>query len=123
MIVALMNVPEGSSPTVVFILEPGNVAKLELGQPIVKDLRDFLPNLSQNVVVMLGYTPDIVWVTEQLAKGGDFAEVMRASMTREPVFSRELDPEVVKLCTTHPKENRIPNQSEENPHGNEKEGS
>lgn len=117
MIVALLNVEAGEDPAVLFILEPANIEKLQLGQPISKDLRDFIPDLKPNIRVMLGFTPDIVWVTEQMAKGRDFAEVMRASMERKPVYLRELDPEIVKKVTIHPDKNRIGSKSEGDEHG------
>jgi hypothetical protein len=123
MIVALLNTPENEDPCVIFILEPANIEKLQLGQPIAKSLHDFMPGLKPNVRVMLGYTPDIVWVTEQMAKGRDFGDVMRASMDRKPVYTRELDPEVVKKVTVHPEQNRIDNQTEETTHGTEEESS
>jgi hypothetical protein len=60
MIVALLKT-DGPDEIVMFLLEPANVAKLQLGQPVIKCLNDFLPNLPCKVEICLSYTPDVVW--------------------------------------------------------------
>ena len=86
------------------ILEPSNFAKLETGQPIVKRLRDFFPELNMNISIMLTYTPDIVWVGDQLQQGKDFGRTIEASLMRPKVYSRELDAEALKRCEIKKKE-------------------
>lgn len=98
MIAAVLS-PKDDSDTdrnVMLILEPANIAKLQLGSPIVKCLNDFFPDLPCKINIFLSYTPDIVWVGQRLSIGEDLADTVRASLSRPEVFTRTLDPEALK---------------------------
>ncbi len=95
MIAAHLNTGDESTDSIMFILEPPNMEKLQLGQPIVKLLNDFLPNLPAKIEIILAYTPDIVWVGEQLAEGKGLAQTLSASITRPAIYNRHLDPEAL----------------------------
>jgi hypothetical protein len=76
------------------VLEPGNIEKLKRGEPIHKWLNEFIPELPTKVELLFAYTPDAVWVAEQLrgAKGGDatkLAEIIQESLSRSPVVVRD----------------------------------
>jgi hypothetical protein len=70
------------------VLEPGNIDKLQIGQPIVKDLREFIPDLPEPMMLMLAWTPDAMWVADQLKRGKPVAETLEKSLTREEVHVR-----------------------------------
>jgi hypothetical protein len=70
------------------VLEPANLEKLRLGQPIVKNLQEFLPELPVAVDLMLSYTPDVLWVAQQLQDGKDLIRAIDASLERPEVFVR-----------------------------------
>lgn len=82
------------------VLEPGNLEKLKQGQPIHKWLNEFIPELPQQVELLFAYSPDIVWVAEQVkdCKGDaiKLAEVIQASLTRTPVITRDRTAEELK---------------------------
>ena len=102
MIAALLNTEDANSEIVLFILEPANVEKLQLGSPIVKCLNDFFPDLPKRIEVSIAYTPDVVWVGEQLRAGKDLAQTLFASIARLPVYMRTLDPEALVQCEITP---------------------
>ena len=87
MIVARMNNEEGNEG-ILFLLEPGNLAKLELGQPIVKKIKQFIPELEKEIEIVIGYSPDIQYIAEQVNKGVSFEKALEASFNRKPVFVR-----------------------------------
>ena len=77
---------------VLLVLEPGNLEKLKRGDPIHKFLNEFIPELPTKVELLFAYTPDAVWVTEQLGKNRDstrLAEIIQESLSREPVVVRD----------------------------------
>lgn len=85
---------EDGGVCVMLVLEPGNIEKLKRGEPIHKWLNEFIPELRTKVELLFAYTPDAVWVAEQLngAKGGDasrLAEVIAESLSRKPVVIRD----------------------------------
>jgi len=82
MIVARMN------NKILFILEPGNLAKLELGQPIVKKIKQFIPELEREIEIAIGYSPDIQYVADEMNKGVSFEKALESSLERKPVFLR-----------------------------------
>jgi hypothetical protein len=84
---------------VMLVLEPGNLEKLKSGQPIHKFLNEFIPELQTNVELLFAYTPDPVWVTEQLQ--GDknvlrLAEIIEQSLSRPPIIFRGKSAEDMK---------------------------
>lgn len=84
------------------VLEPGNLEKLKQGQPIHKWLNEFIPEIApMKVELLFAYTPDAVWVAEQMRDaGGDdamkLAEIVEQSLTREPVLARDHRAEEMK---------------------------
>ena len=99
MIAARLHEKDGSV-CIMLVLEPGNLEKLKRGEPIHKWLNEFMPELRQKVELLFCYTPDAVWVAEQLnATKGDavkLAEVIEASLSRKPVVVRDKTAEEMK---------------------------
>ena len=84
---------------VMLVLEPGNLEKLKQGLPIHKWLNEFVPELQTKVELLFAYTPDPVWVAEQLGKNRDaitLAEIIQESLSREPVVVRDRTAEEMK---------------------------
>jgi hypothetical protein len=86
---------------IMLVLEPGNIEKLKRGEPIHKWLNEFIPELPTKVELLFAYTPDAVWVAEQLkgAKGGDalkLAEIVEQSLSRTSVVVRDKTAEDMK---------------------------
>lgn len=106
MLVAHMTKPD-QTDSVLVILEPGNLAKLKTGQPMIINLNQYLPGLNGRVEVLLGYTPDIEFVSNCVqAAGGALAalgeaiaeslsrpEIIRPSQLTEAVVQTPLDGE------------------------------
>lgn len=98
MIAARMHDGDGKV-IIMLVLEPGNIEKLQKGQPIHKFLSEFVPELPSNIELLLSYTPDAVWVSEQINKSMDalgLAEAIDQSLTRKPVFIRDRTAEELK---------------------------
>lgn len=85
---------------IMLVLEPGNIEKLKKGEPIHKFLSEFVPELQTKIELIFAYTPDAVWVSEQvLRKGPDtmsLGEAIDASLSREPVVVRDRTAEEMK---------------------------
>ena len=77
---------------IMLVLEPGNIEKLKSGQPIHKYLNEFMPELSTSVELLFSYTPDALWVAEQMKSSpGDcskLADVIQESLSRPEVVMR-----------------------------------
>jgi hypothetical protein len=86
--------------SILLVLEPDNFEKLKRGEPIHKFLNEFIPELQTKVELLLAYTPDAVWVSEQMqGRKGDalkLAEIIRESLTRTPVVVRDKTAEEMK---------------------------
>jgi len=100
MIAARMHDEDGKI-CVMLVLEPGNLEKLKQGQPIHKYLNEFIPELPLKVEMLFAYSPDIVWVAEQMKKAGThdalkLAEIVEESLTRKPVVVRDRTAEELK---------------------------
>ena len=99
MIVARLHDEKGNV-CVMLVLEPGNIEKLKSGEPIHKWLNEFLPELHQKIELLFCYSPDVMWVAEQM-KGyeGDavkLAEIIEKSLDRKPVVIRDRTAEELK---------------------------
>lgn len=75
---------------ILLILEPGNLAKLKRGEPIHKDLNEFVPELNPKTELLLAYTPDIEWVADQLTEGSldvdNMSDVLSRSLKRKVII-------------------------------------
>ena len=91
---------DGKKICLMLVLEPGNLEKLKSGQPIHKFLNEFMPDLKTSVELLLAYTPDAVWVAEQMKHCPNdarrLAEIVEQSLTREPVVVRDHTAEDMK---------------------------
>jgi hypothetical protein len=97
MIAARLHDKEGIC--IMLVLEPGNIEKLKKGEPIHKFLNEFIPELRTKVELLFAYTPDAVWVAQQMkgVRNADkLAELIEESLTREPVFVRDKTAEEMK---------------------------
>lgn len=98
MIAAKMTKPDGSI-CLMIVLEPGNIQKLKQGEPIHKWLNEFMPELRVSIELLFAYTPDAVWVSEQMAgktDSVDLAEVLEESLSRPEVLQRGKSSEEMK---------------------------
>ena len=91
MIAAHFVKPDGTD-SLLLVLEPGNIEKLKLGQPILKQLREFLPGVEREVELCIAFTPDPMWVAQQWRKHGDLGKAIDDSLTRPEVLGGH-DPE------------------------------
>ena len=92
---------EKGNVCVMLVLEPGNFEKLKQGQPIHKWLNEFIPELHQKIELLFCYSPDVVWVAEQMQKLGTkdavtLAEIVEQSLSRKPVVTRDRTAEEMK---------------------------
>lgn len=87
MIVARMG-EEGAPDSLLVLLEPGNLAKLQLGQAITKDMSEFLPGVTPGTNLVIGFCPDVQFVADRVKAGDSFFEALKASMDRPEVFLR-----------------------------------
>ena len=99
MIAARMTREDGQI-LILLVLEPGNIEKLKRGEPVHKFLNEFMPELRQSVELLFAYTPDAVWVANQM-KGKPFdsetlADVLQESLARPPVVVRDRTAEEMK---------------------------
>ena len=76
------------------VLEPGNIEKLKLGQPIPVDSRRFLPESLAALDFSIAFTPDAEFVAQQWNKTGDVIQALQDSLYRPEVFRP--NPESVK---------------------------
>lgn len=95
MIVAKMEGANGGD-ALLFLLEPGNLAKLQLGQPIVKKLGDFIQAVGPDTELILAYCPDVQFVADRVKAGDDFLKALAKSMSRPEVFVRPDDAESIE---------------------------
>lgn len=91
MIAARLHDTENGGIAILLVIEPGNIEKLKKGEPIHKYLNEFLPELTTKVELLLAYTPDAVWVSEQLRSRDDntvdtLATVLNESLSRPEVI-------------------------------------
>ena len=93
MIAAHLEDRENGQESALIVLEPANIARIQMGEPIVLDLAKFgLPP----VQMVIAYSPDTIWVAEQVVKHGkDVLDSLRLSLMREPVYQQTGDAEHV----------------------------
>jgi hypothetical protein len=77
---------DGSKDVLLIVLEPGNLAKLQTGNPILKNLREFIPDLPREMDLMIAFSPDTVWVAQQVQNGADLVETLEKSLSRKDNF-------------------------------------
>jgi hypothetical protein len=77
------------------VLEPGNIEKLKLGQPVIKRMSKLDPQAAHDFEVAIAFTPDSIWVSEQIRGGKGIAEALEESITRPEVFLRPSQAEQV----------------------------
>jgi hypothetical protein len=67
---------------------------------IHKFINEFIPELPTKIELLVAYTPDAVWVTEQMKDSGGstvkLAELIHESLSREPVLVRGKTAEEMK---------------------------
>lgn len=84
---------------IMLVLEPGNIEKLQKGEPIHKFLNEFIPEINSKIELVFSYTPDAAWVAEQVSKKTDalgLGEAIDQSLSREPVTRRGRTTEEMK---------------------------
>ena len=99
MISALLHDEKGIC--ILLVLEPGNIERLQQGKPIHKWLNEFIPELPTKVELLFAYSPDVMWVAEQMQNAGHddaakLAEIVQESLTRKPVVVRDRTAEELK---------------------------
>ena len=78
---------DGEKDFVLMILEPANLAKLQLGQPIVKSLNEFIPELTTKIDLLLAWCPDVGYLEERVKSGIGLVDALKDAMTRAEVFN------------------------------------
>jgi hypothetical protein len=87
MLVARLHDNDNGEQTLLILLEPANIAKLQINQPIVKALNEFLPELPEKVELVIGYCPDMVFLAERIKAGVSLQEALTECMGRKEVYS------------------------------------
>jgi hypothetical protein len=82
--------------SLLFVLEPGNIAKLELGQPIVKKLHELMPEFAEDAELIICLCPDVAYVAERVRAGDDLADALEKAMKRPAVYVRPEQAEAVE---------------------------
>jgi hypothetical protein len=76
--------------TLLFLLEPGNIAKLQMGHSIVKKLHEFMPDkFAEDAEIIIALCPDIGYVAERVKAGDDFLDAVEKAMKRPEVYLRQ----------------------------------
>ena len=86
MIFAKYEEPHTGKHGVMFVLEPGNLEKLRMGKPIVKDV--------DGLEISILFSPDVAWITRQCQNGMDLPEAIIKSQDRPEVYLRDHHEEV-----------------------------
>lgn len=81
------------------VLEPGNIEKLRIGQPIVKRMKQLAPDSEIDFEISLVFTPDSQWVTDQLRAGKSIGKALEDSLGRPEIFLRPFHAEQVERFT------------------------
>jgi hypothetical protein len=70
------------------VLEPGNIEKLKMGQPIPIDTSKYLAaEVVGTVNFAIAFTPDAPFVAKEWERTGDVAQALQDSLYREEVFT------------------------------------
>jgi len=93
MIVLHLESKEGRHELLI-VLEPGNIEKLKMGQPIPIDTRRLLAAELATLDFAIAFTPDAQFVATEWARTGDVAQALQDSLYREEKFTP--NPEAVK---------------------------
>ena len=80
------NTDDQGAPHILIVLEPGNVASLQVGKPIGKNLSEFVDGMKGTITI--AFTPDADWVREQIKGGARLLDTLEASLTRKEVYER-----------------------------------
>lgn len=80
---------EDGNQLLLMILEPGNISKLELGQPIIKKLKEFIPELPEEIEFMIALCPDVAYLAKRVKDGDDFISALKKAMKRPNVYVRD----------------------------------
>ena len=102
MIVARMGKTDPGE-SLLFLLEPGNILKLQMGQPIVKKLHEFMPQLSEDAEIIIAVCPDVAYLARRVKDGDDFMTALDKAMKRKEVYVRPQDAEEVIKFTPEAK--------------------
>lgn len=81
---------EGNANKLIIVLEPEQLERLRHGRPIYKPMTQFFAadtDVSKWDLVIT-YSPDIEWLSEQLRAGVNFGKAMDESLKRPAVFRR-----------------------------------
>jgi hypothetical protein len=81
--------------SLLFLLEPGNIAKLQLGQPIVKKLHGLMPQFSEDAEIVIALCPDVAYLVARVKAGDDFMTALEKAMKRPDIYVRPQDAEEV----------------------------
>jgi hypothetical protein len=96
MIAARLHDNDTGEQILLLVLEPANIAKLQLNQPIVKPLNEFLPELPIKVELVIAYCPDTEFVAERVKAGANLLEALQESMSRKEVYSHSEQAEEIE---------------------------
>ena len=83
MIVLKTSAPDGVDALMI-VMEPANVEKIKLGQPLVCRGQQY----GFPVDVVVAFTPDPEWVCQQITAGVEIPKALEESLYREPVYNR-----------------------------------
>jgi hypothetical protein len=63
-------------------LTPHNLDELKKGHPLTVNLNEFFAEIKQKCDLGIAFTPDEVWVEEQVQNGGDIIRALQESQLR-----------------------------------------
>ncbi|MDE2106842.1 MAG: hypothetical protein KGL39_57030 [Patescibacteria group bacterium] len=86
MLLARLEAREDKKECLLIVVEPANLEKLRMGQPIIKNLRQFIPEIPFECELVIGYTPDMPFVAARMRKDGDLLAALKHAADRPEVF-------------------------------------
>lgn len=73
------------SQSLFLILEPGDVEFIKKGMPLIREIKEIVPSLNTELHLMITYTPDPIFVEQNLCEGVGLVDALLSSLDRAPV--------------------------------------
>ena len=66
-----------------------------MGMPLIREIKQIVPELNIELQLMIAYTPDAIWLEEKVGEGMPLADAVVSSLEREPVVRHSPNTEVL----------------------------